>query len=303
MMCSPRLPALVQRLRSHPRLLIASALFLAAGFAPAQAQPSGGPYGPIQQRYELPQAKRLYYVAPDGRADAPGTSLEQPTTLESAIARVVTGDAIVMRGGTYRTGGLRLNQGITLQPYADERPVLKGTEVADKWVAQPNGLWRTAWTRLFPAQPADWWRRERQARQTPLHLFNNDMVFLDGELLSAVGGEHELHEKAYYIDYVAGQVYIATNPENRLVEITTQDSALIRTIRDVHGKTNDRRGPAIRGITFTQYAYRALEVEGIEPDRHMDPSQFGKDVVGTVLEHVTISYCSRWRAIFAATIW
>jgi hypothetical protein len=113
-----------------------------AGLVPGAAQPSGGPYGPVQQRYELPKAGRIYYVAPDGRADSPGSSIGQPTTLESAIAQVVTGDAIVLRGGTYRTGGLRLNQGITMQPYGDERPVLKGTEIAAGWEAQPDGLWR-----------------------------------------------------------------------------------------------------------------------------------------------------------------
>ena len=99
--------------------------------APLAAQPSGGPYGPIQQRYVVPQAAHVYYVAPDGRPDAPGTSLAEPTTLESAIARVVSGDAVILRGGVYRTGGLTLSQGITIQPYADEQPILKGTRVRD----------------------------------------------------------------------------------------------------------------------------------------------------------------------------
>lgn len=291
-------PPLPIRTGRAPILLLAGALLACTGATPTAAQPSGGPYGPVQQRYELPEAKRIFYVAPDGDADAPGTSLEQPTTLASAIARVTTGDAIILRGGIYRTGGLRLNQGITMQPYADERPVLKGTEVATEWVEQPNGLWRTSWSKLFPAAPADWWRRERHARQTPLHLFNNDMVFIDGELLHAVGGEHEMHERAFYIDYVAGQVYIATNPTGRLVEITAHDSALVRTIREVHGKQNDHKGPTIRGLTFTQYAYRALEVEGTEPMRHMDPAEFGKEVVGTTLENLTISYCSRVAGYF-----
>lgn len=273
-------------------------LCFAGPLPPAGAEPSGGPYGPIQQRYELPQAKRIYYVAPDGEADAPGSSLEQPTTLESVMARVVTGDAIILRGGTYRTGGLMLNQGITMQPYADERPIVKGTDVATDWMAQPNGLWRTSWKELFPEEPAGWWRRERHARQTPLHLFNNDMVFIDGELLNAVGGEHEMHGKAFYIDYAAGQVYIGADPANRLVEITTQDNALTRTIRDVHGKQNDRQGPVIRGITFTQYAYRAIEIEGTEPEAYMAPSNFGKEVVGTTFEHVTISFCSRVAGYF-----
>jgi len=57
-------------------------------------------------------------------------------------------------------------------------------------------------------------------------------------------------------------VYVGADPTNKLVEITAFDSALVRTSSPVHGKTTDHKGPVIRGITFTQYAYRALEVEG-----------------------------------------
>jgi hypothetical protein len=99
------------------------------------------------------------------------------------------------------------------------------------------------------------------------------------------------------------------NPANRLVEITAYDGALARTSAPVHGKTSDRKGPVIRGITFTQYAYRALEVEGKrrftaadeptdEPVSPSDPSTYGKEVTGTVLEDVTITYCSRVAGYF-----
>ena len=70
----------------------------------------------------------------------------------------MSGDALVMRGGPYRTGGLRLNQGTTLQPYADERPVLKGTRVATVAASSPSsppGAWydsrKVALVRLSPA--------------------------------------------------------------------------------------------------------------------------------------------------------
>src|SRR5262249_6145440 len=70
-----------------------------------QSQPSGGPYGPTVQNYEVPKgASHVYYVAPDGKPEVAGTALAEPTTLESAIAKVTTGDAIILRGGTYRTG-------------------------------------------------------------------------------------------------------------------------------------------------------------------------------------------------------
>lgn len=282
-----------------PRLVAFTVILaFALGASFSSAAPSGGPYGPVQLNYDLPKANHIYYVAPEGKPDATGTTLDQPSTLEAAIAKAATGDAIILRGGTYRTGDLKLSQGTTLQPYANERPVLKGTEIATDWKAQRNGLWRTSWKKLYPAKPANWWRRERHGKETPLHFFNNDMVFIDGELLSAVGGEHELTPKSFYIDYENQQVYLATNPENHVVEITAHDSALTRTIGAAHGKPNDRRGPVIRGITFTQYAYRALEIEATEPEKLMPPSEFGKEIVGTTLENVTISFCSRVAGYF-----
>ncbi|TWT23566.1 right-handed parallel beta-helix repeat-containing protein [Luteimonas marina] len=277
---------------------------------PVAAQPSGGPYGPIPQSYEVPDAANVYYVAPDGNADAPGTALARPTTIESAIARVVTGDAIVLRGGTYRVGGLQLNQGVTLQPWRDERPVLKGTRVATGWEALRENVWRTKWSTLFPAQPLGWWRREREGMRTPLHRFNNDMVFVDGKLLQSAGWEGELDETSFYIDYDKGYVYLGADPAGKLVEITAHDIALHRPSRPVHGKPSDGKGPTIRGLTFTQYAYRAIDIEGEKPSTtaNQEPTDdpvgvsardaHGKAVTGTTLEHVTISFTSRVAGYF-----
>ena len=251
----------------------------------------------------------VYFVAPDGKSDAIGTDRNNPTTIDAAIERVVTGDAIVLRGGVYRTGGLVLNQGVTLQPYEDEHPVLKGTEVATQWEALPNNVWRTPWKHLFPAEPLPWWQRRREGMKTPLHRFNNDMVFIDGELLASKGWEGELDPHSFYVDYKNGFVYIGADPANHLVEITAHDSALVRTAGPAHGKASDGKGPVIRGLTFTQYAYRALEIEGKkhftsadeptnEPVGLSDPSTYGKEVTHTVIENVTITYCSHVAGYF-----
>jgi parallel beta-helix repeat protein len=260
----------------------------------ATAQPSGGPYGPLQQTYQLPKLSgKIYYVAVDGLADQSGESLAKPTSLEAAIERVRTGDAIVMRGGTYRTGNLLLNQGITIQSYADEQPILKGTFVATDWKNLGNGLWKTSWSHLFPAKPDTWWSRDRFGKETPLCIFNNDMVFVDGRFLQAVSREGEVNENSYYIDYDAKQVYIGIDPSHRLVEITAFNFGLRRIIGECHDKKSDHKGPVIRGITFTQYAYCALEVEGKEPEGISPEAEHGKDVVGTTLEHCTLTFCSR----------
>jgi hypothetical protein len=263
------------------------------------AQPSGGPYGPVQREYSVPQdAGHVYYVAPDGKEDSKGETVESPTSLEAAFERATTGDAIILRGGIYRTGYLQLNQGITLQPYQKERPILKGTQVANEWERLSEGVWRKKWSTLFPAAPQDWWRREREASRTPLYKFNNDMVFVDGRLLNAVGWAGEVDRNSYWIDYEQGYVYIGTNPEDKLIEITAFDSAIVRTTGEAHGKSSDRKGPVIRGITFTQYAYRAIEIEGKDPEGVSPESKHGKDVVGTIFEDCTISYCSRVAGYF-----
>jgi parallel beta-helix repeat protein len=266
---------------------------------PITAQPSGGPYGPIRQVYEVPETNgKVYYVAPDGIAEASGETLSRPTTIESAIERVTTGDVIIMRGGIYRTGNLILNQGITIQPYRDEQPVLKGTYVASDWEDLGNGLWITSWSRLFPSEPADWWRRNREGKRTPLHRFNNDMVFVDGKFLQSAGWEGEVDEDSYYIDYNRKLVYIGVDPTDRLVEITAFDVAIHRKTGEVHNKVSDRKGFAIRGITFTQYAYRAFEIDGTDPEGLSDEANHGKEVVGMTIEHCTISYCSRVAGYF-----
>jgi hypothetical protein len=258
------------------------------------AQPSGGPYGPVRQTWQLPKAEgKIYYVAPDGKLEASGEILSVPTTIKEAIDRVKTGDVIIMRGGTYRTGNLVLNQGITIQPWMDEQPVFKGTYIASGWKDLGNGLWTIKWDHLFPAKPASWWQRDRNGKQTPVHRFNNDMVFVDGKSLQSAGYEGEVNENSFYIDYESGLVYIGTNPANRLVEITAFNIGLHRITGECHGKVTDHKGPVIRGITFTQYAYRAFEVDGKEPEGISPEADHGKDVIGTTLEHCTISFCSR----------
>jgi parallel beta-helix repeat protein len=261
----------------------------------ATGQPSGGPYGPIQQSYELPKVSgKIYYVAPDGKAESAGDQLNQPTTIEFAIANVKTGDAIILRGGIYRTGDLQFNQGITIQPYANEQPIFKGSQVATEWKRLGRGgLWKTSWKTLFQAYPDDWWTRDRYGKTTPLHLFNNDMVFVDGKILNSAGWEGEVDENSFYVDYKSGTIYIGQDPENHEIEITAFNRGLQRVTKDVHGKQNDHKGVMLRGIVFTHYAYCAFEIDGYEPQALADPSTFGKDVVGSVIEHCTFSYCGR----------
>jgi hypothetical protein len=236
-------------------------------------------------------------VAPDGDAKAAGTDISKPTTLEAAVKKGVTGDAIILRGGVYRTGTLVFNQGLTFQPYKDEQPLLKGTFVADKWEKAGEKLWKTKWERLFPAVPEDWWQRSREEKFTPLHRFNDDMVFVDGRFLQSAGNTAELDDNTFYVDYSNKEIYLAIDPIDKLIEITAFSKALYRVYTDVNGKKNDGIGPVIRGIDFTQFADTTIRVDCVDPVGVKAESEIGKEVQGTLIEDCNISWCSR-QAIF-----
>lgn len=252
-------------------------------------------YGPRARVYEIPQTNEtVYYVAPNAlNLDAKGTSPDSPITLEAAIAKAVSGDVIILRGGEYRTGNLTFNQGITIQPYADEKPVLKGTYVANDWSKPKNNLWCTNWDYLFPGTPESWWVRERNEKYTPLHRFNNDGVFIDGQYLQSVGSIDDVTPETYFVDYTNNKIYIGTNPDDKLVEITAFRKAIMRTTDEVHGKKSDGIGPVIRGITITQYPDTMVHIDGFYPQGISDSQKHGNDVVGTVFEDCTFSKCFR----------
>jgi parallel beta-helix repeat protein len=251
-------------------------------------------YGPYDTTYELPDVSgTIYYVAPDGDAQAEGTTLENPTTIETAISRVVSDDAIVMRGGTYRTGDLMFNQGITIQAYQGEKPVLNGTFVADNWQQDEDGVWFTEWDHLFPGEPQSWWVKERNIEATPMHRFNNDCVFVNGEYLQSAGGIDELDENTFFVDYDANKIYVGINPNDQLMEITAFNNALVRTPNDIHGKTTDKRGPVIKGLEVTQYADISVLIDGLFPEEISPEEAHGNDAVGTVLENCSFTKALR----------
>jgi hypothetical protein len=89
-----------------------------------------------------------YVVAPDGADNAPGT-LEQPTTLASALGRVTPGHTIFARGGRYAFAQqitvARDDSGVdgnpkALVPYGTEQPVLDFSAEPYGTGSNPRGL-------------------------------------------------------------------------------------------------------------------------------------------------------------------
>ncbi len=89
-----------------------------------------------------------YFVSPDGRDDAPGTSLSQPfRTLGRAAAILQPGDTCWIRAGVYReaitlTRSGRPGAPVTFARWQQERVILDGSDpVSGPWTRLDNGVW------------------------------------------------------------------------------------------------------------------------------------------------------------------
>jgi len=109
--------------------------------------------------------------------------------------------------------------------------------------------------------------------RTPLHRFNNDMVFVDGRFLQSAGWEGGLDANTYFVDYEGGFVYIAVDPKDHVIEITAHDSAFVRTTRPVHGKQTDRRGPSSAALRSRSTPIARWKWTASNPTRRRIPSR------------------------------
>lgn len=251
--------------------------------APSYIQEQFGPFGPQEKSYTPPAG--AIYVAPDGVDSNSGTSIGSPTTLSKAIGSVKTGSVIVLRGGVYRNGGLTFNKKITIQPYLNERPVIKGSEVADKW-SKKGSFWVTKWEKLFQNEPPRWFNQERHKYKA---LYYGDLVMIDGEIYTPVDSLNALNKGNFYCDYAENEVYIAEDPAGKMVEITAHEYGLVR----VHDATADKEGPTILGLDIMQYALSCISVEGDDPYRKIEQGASFDAPIKTRIEDCRILYCGK----------
>jgi parallel beta-helix repeat protein len=89
-----------------------------------------------------------YYVSPSGSNSNAGTSAGVPLkTINRALEKVVPGDTVYLRGGTYREQVEVKKPGAAGKPvvitaYPGEVPVIKGSDVVTGWVHHSGAIWK-----------------------------------------------------------------------------------------------------------------------------------------------------------------
>lgn len=145
--------------------------------------PSGPPVRVASPLSAVPRGHTIF-VAPQGRAGAPGT-FDEPLSLQGALGNktpAVPGDTIVLRGGTYRGVFVSTLRGtpdapITVRPYRGERAVIDSNPSADSALTV-MGEWTRYWG--FEVTSSDPLRRTTEGGPWPADLRRGIGIFAKG---------------------------------------------------------------------------------------------------------------------------
>ena len=269
-------------------VLIAGAEPLASDYYDPRPAPSYileqlGPFGPRTTEYPIPDG--AVFVAPDGAASNSGTSIEEPTTIEKAIREVKTDSVIVMRGGEYRTGELEFNKKITVQAYPGERPVIKGSKIASDWEKRGE-YWVTQWETMFYNDPPKYYNPDRHG---PPCIWNGDVVIFDGRMFRCANTLAEVTNNFFFCDYDAGEIYLAEDPTDRMVEITAHKVGFHR----LHDEAADAEGPTFLGLDVMHYAGNCISISGKDHYRPIAMYEMPIGPVKSRIEDCRIMFCAR----------
>ena len=278
---------------------------------PGWAQRSGGPYGPIPQTYAVPKAVHVYYVAPDGKPQAAGNGTRRGHDPGD-------GDREGRLRGRDRDARRDLPHGRPAAEPGNHAPAVPGR--ASRPQGDPRGdrvAAPCATTCGGPpgrrcSRPGPWVGGSATARARARRSTASTTTWSSStaRLLQSAGWEGELDEASFYVDYESGHVYIGADPS----EPDGRDHRLRQRLRP-RQPARARQGVGPEGPDDPRDHVHAVRLPG---DRHRgeeaghprvrgadrrprgpaEPGTYGREVVGTTLENVTISFCSRVAGYF-----
>jgi hypothetical protein len=188
----------------------------------------------------LLHAATTYYVATDGSDSHDGLSLKSPfRTIQKAADIMQPGDTCLIRGGVYREkivpprGGTSESSRITYRSYADEQPIIKGSEQVAEWTDLGGGVWKAVLTdQFFSSSPYNPFATKLSGlwMSTPGNQCSLGMLYVNGEQLSARYSTAEVQStpKTWWAVQEKGKTILQANfdtdPNQAMVEVNVRDS-------------------------------------------------------------------------------
>lgn len=188
-------------------------------------------------------AATTYYVANNGSDGNTGTSINAPMrTIHRAMAKVVAGDTVLVRGGTYREsiyadrGGAAGNP-VTVSAYQDEVPIIKGSDVVAGWTLHGGNIWKkTGWK--YNSQQVFVDLQDNKGLQ---QIGKPSSYYGSFEYPTPVGsGLASMTAGSFYYDPLALTLYVwlpdGSDPNNHVIEASTKRRLFFMAAGHIHLK-------------------------------------------------------------------
>ncbi|MFN8168668.1 MAG: right-handed parallel beta-helix repeat-containing protein [Candidatus Nanopelagicales bacterium] len=198
---------------------------------PGRASASAGAAALGSTSYAVPAG--AVFVATNGSDANAGSQAAPVATVSRAVALVASGGTVVLRGGTYHQGDLKITKSVTIQSFPGEVVWFDGARVVSGWVAD-GAAWRVdGWTAAFDHSPT--YTAGAPDSTTPGFSFVNaaypmaaypDMVWIDGAPLTQVASVAAVTAGKFFVDTVNQRLYVGSNPTGRKVEAADTSFAL-----------------------------------------------------------------------------
>jgi hypothetical protein len=193
-------------------------------------------------------ASSTFYVAPWGSDDASGSSDQPLHSLRHAVWRAQSGDAIVLRGGTYRENVQIFGKAIALSSAPGERAVFDGAVELTGWQRSDEDWFVDGWTRQFPQDKTAVVAAENAIAGYP------DQVFFNGRPLGQVLTRNGVEPGTFFHDTARDRIYIGDDPAGNRVEASAMDWALY---------FNDADGSSLTNVTIRRFATPSRQVAAL----------------------------------------
>jgi hypothetical protein len=218
-------------------------------------------------------AGTTYYVATDGNDNNDGKSQKTPfRRIQKAAEILQSGDTCLIRGGEYRekiiprNGGTSDNTRIVYMNFADEMPVIKGSERVSNWVDQGGGVW-------MADLPGSFFSSSRYNPFTTIAagacLYYNEykwtlgMVYLNGRPFSERKSPEEVREnpETWYVRQTDSSTVIYArfdmDPNKALAEVNVRETCFhpgekVLNYITIHGLTLKQAAPNWSGNAYPQ---------------------------------------------------
>ena len=200
------------------------------------------------------QSNSIYVNAATGLDVNPGTAAKPTLTIQAALNKAITsarsgvGTKIMLAPGTYRES-LTVNSNgagtITIQASTPGTAVVDGANVLTGWYKASTYVYATHWADTVGGcpLPANWYKG------MPPIVQANEMVFVNGTLMTQVMSSSQLRPGTFYVNKGAAQVQLYP-PSGTSISSAKVEIAARRSVLNISGGSN----LVFRGLTFQHAA-------------------------------------------------